>query len=169
MESQRLCRAVLSKIEEQIEGTLHLIDLLPVASLEWTPAIPGAWNVGLLLGHMLDVLAGFCAVLAAANPGFLAHFEELRKLPVNHTCSPKDAVTRVAGYRSHIAEGFALLEDGNLGDMVPTVFVPDGEPLITLLLGNLEHLINHKHQLFTYLKQMGVDVSTRDLYQLRGV
>ena len=39
---------------------------------------------------------------------------------------------------------------------------------MTLLLGNLEHLINHKHQLFTYLKQMGVEVTTRDLYRFRG-
>jgi hypothetical protein len=51
---------------------------------------------------------------------------------------------------------------------VATVFVERGEPLLTLLLGNLEHLINHKHQLFTYLKQMGVDVNTRDLYRFRG-
>ena len=52
---------------------------------------------------------------------------------------------------------------------IPTVFVPDGEPVLTLLLGNLEHLINHKHELFTAIKQMGVPVATRDLYRLRGV
>jgi hypothetical protein len=60
------------------------------------------------------------------------------------------------------------LQDSDLGKRVPTVFVPDGEPLLTLLLGNLEHLINHKHQLFTYVKQMGIEVSTRDLYRFRG-
>jgi hypothetical protein len=48
------------------------------------------------------------------------------------------------------------------------VFVEDGETVLTLLLGNLEHLINHKHQLFTFLKQMGIDVSTRDLYRFRA-
>jgi hypothetical protein len=168
MEPQRLCQAMLSKIQEQIVGTLHLISLLPPDSLDWSPAIPGAWPVGSLLGHLLDVLAGFCAVLATARPGRLAHFDELRKLPVNHACVPHEAVSRIAGYRTHIEQGFALLEDGDLGKIVPTVFVPSGEPLMTLLLGNLEHLINHKHQLFTYLKQMGVDMSTRDLYQLRG-
>ena len=71
MESQRLCQAVLAKIQEQIVGTLHLISLLPPDSLDWSPAIPGAWTVGFLLGHLLDVLAGFCAVLAAARPAGL--------------------------------------------------------------------------------------------------
>jgi hypothetical protein len=46
--------------------------------------------------------------------------------------------------------------------------VAEGEPLLTLLLGNLEHLINHKHQLFWYLKLLGVSVRTPDLYRLRG-
>jgi hypothetical protein len=68
----------------------------------------------------------------------------------------------------HIDEGFALLRDADLGREVPTVFVKHGEPLLTLFLGNLEHLMNHKHQLFTYLKEMGVDVMSQDLYRFRG-
>jgi hypothetical protein len=107
MESQRLCQAMPSKIQEQIVRTLHLISLLPPDSLDWSPAIPGAWPVVSLLGHLLDVLAGFCAVLASARPGQLAHFDELRKLPVNHDCVPQEAVRRIAGYRTHIEEGFA--------------------------------------------------------------
>lgn len=74
----------------------------------------------------------------------------------------------MALYQQHIEEGFALLDDTRLGTHVPTVFVERGELLLTLLLGNLEHLINHKHQLFTCLKLMGVEVDTRDLYRLRG-
>jgi len=49
-----------------------------------------------------------------------------------------------------------------------TVFVKQGETLPTLLLGNLEHLINHEHQLFTYLKLLGIEVTSRDLYHFRG-
>jgi len=61
-----------------------------------------------------------------------------------------------------------LLSDDDLNRRIPTVFVPEGESLLTLLLGNLEHFINHKHQLFTYLKRMGVPVGSQDLYRFRG-
>ena len=121
---------------------------------EW----PGAVAVG---------LAAPCAVLAAMEPVRLAHFSELRDLPVNPACSPGEAVSRIALYGARIDEGFGLLDDASLGKTVGTVFVARGETILTLFLGNLEHLINHKHQLFTYLKQMGVAISTRDLYRFR--
>jgi hypothetical protein len=110
-------------------------------------------------------MAGFCAVLAAAEPNRLAHFLALRELPVSPA---EEAAARIAIYGAHIEEGFGLLTDADLARRLPTVFVAQGELLLTLLLGNLEHLINHKHQLFTYLKLMGVSVATPDLYRFRG-
>jgi uncharacterized damage-inducible protein DinB len=165
---QMLTSALASKIEEQIERTLHLIDCVPEDQLQWTPPIPGAWPLAALLGHLLDCLAGFCAVLHAAHPERLGHFADLRRLPVNHLCGPHEARERIAVYRRHIAEGLTLSSDAQLSRKLPTVFVPDGEPLLTLLLGNLEHLINHKHQLFMYLKLMGVPLGSADLYRFRG-
>jgi hypothetical protein len=153
----RLCASLLLKIQEQIDRTVHLIHLLP------EPPI----SIQLLLGHLLDCLAGFCAVLAAVEPLRLAHFSQLRSLPVNHPCSPGDAITRIAVYQARIEEGFALLEDASLYKTVGTVFVERGETILTLFLGNLEHLINHKHQLFMDLRQMGVEVATPDLYRFR--
>ena len=113
-------------------------------------------------------MAGFCAVLTAFEPQRLAHFVSLRELPVNYCCAPDEAGRRMAIYRAHIDEGFLLLRDANLGRQVPTVFVKQGESLLTLLLGNLEHLINHKHQLFFYLKLLSVSVTSQDLYRSRG-
>src|SRR5262245_48954733 len=86
-----LCAAILAKTHEQIERTCHLIELLPADRLEWAPSIPGSWTVGLLLGHMLECLAGFCAVLQRIEPERLAHFRDLRSLPVNHRCAPSEA------------------------------------------------------------------------------
>jgi hypothetical protein len=155
----RLCDSLLAKIEEQIERTEHLIALVPANRMDWTPRCADAWPVETLVDHLLDCLAGFCAVLAAVEPGRLSHFERLRTA----------AAANLAMYRTHIEEGFALLVDEDLGRSIPTLFVPGGETVLTLFLGNLEHLINHKHQLFTCLKEMGVEVGTPDLYSLRGV
>lgn len=74
---------------------------------------------------------------------------------VNQVCGPEEVRVGIGIYRMHLDRGFALLRDIDLGRMLPTVFVAEGEPVLTLLPGNLEHLINHKHQLFIYLKLMG--------------
>lgn len=167
IDNRVLCSSIWAKIAEQIERTGHLIGLTPHGCMDWTPPIAGAWPAGMLLGHLLDCLAGFCAALCAVAPERLAGLEELRKMPVNFRCSPSEAAGRVAAYRASIEEGFAAITDKDLRIKIPTVFVTEGETLLTLLLGNLEHLINHKHQLFMYLKLMGTDVRSADLYHFR--
>ncbi|MFY9556827.1 MAG: DinB family protein [Blastocatellia bacterium] len=156
----------LSKLEEQIERADHLFGLIPEDKIEWRPQ-PDAMRLCEVLGHLLECLAGFCATLYALNSERLAHFGRLRELPVNHCCGVEEARERMREYLIHIKEGIGLLDDNDLGRPVPTVFVPAGEEVLTLLLGNLEHFINHKYQLFFYLKLIGVGVKTSDLYRMR--
>ena len=168
MASEPLCNSLLAKIREQTERTSHLAGLVPADRLDWRPAYAGAWRVEELLAHLLECLAGFCAVLYAVEPERLAHFAALRRLTGTRMYGAGDALARIAIYEKHIEEGFACLADSRLSQLVATVFVPEGETVLTLLLGNLEHLINHKHQLFVCLKEMGVEAGTGDLYRLRG-
>ena len=162
-----LCESLLAKIHEQIERTDHLIGILSAEQLNWTPDIPGAWRTAMILGHLLDCLAGICAVLMAVRPAELAHFERLREMRVNRPHSAGEAREGLVLFQKHINEGFALLQDVDLARRIPTVFVKNGETVLTLLLGNLEHVINHKHQLFMYLKLMGANVASKDLYHFR--
>jgi hypothetical protein len=167
-ESNALAGALLSKLEEQIEAADHLITLIPPDEWEYKP-LPDSLRVCDLLGHLLECLAGFCASLYAVNPDRLAHFARLRELKVNHCCEIEEARDRIRDYASQIREGFGLLRDDDLGRRIQTVFVPEGEALMTVLLGNLEHFVNHKHQLFFYLKLLGVGVTTIDLYRIREI
>lgn len=157
----------MAKIEEQIDRLFHLIELLPDDQIKWQPTTD-AMRVCDLLGHLLETLAGFCAALYALNPDRLSHFARLRELEVNHCCGIEEARQRIEDYKTCIEEGFSHLTDEDLARRIPTVFVAEGEAVLTLLLGNLEHLINHKYQLFFYLKLLGVRVSTSNLYHLRG-
>jgi hypothetical protein len=158
---------------EAIERTEHLISLVPSDRLAWRPewpaGLPPAADLGHTLGHLLDCVAGFCAALHRAFPTELADFEDLRKVCVNALSSPEDVRAGLRTFAHHVERGFQCLTDADLGRPIPTVFVPQGEALLTLLLGNLEHLLNHKYQLFLYLKLAGVSVSTQDLYRFRGI
>lgn len=155
------------KVREQIEKTEHLIQLIPPDRVEWNPQWQsGSSDIGHLLGHLLDCLAGFCAVFHAAFPRNLDGVQELRTLPVNHFCKPDEAAGRFEVYARFIEQGFELCSDEDLQRMLPTIFAT--ESVMTLLLGNLEHLINHKYQLFVYLKLLGVPVGTGDIYCWRG-
>ena len=174
MENQPLTACIRKKILEGVEHTDHLIQLVPPDQLDWRPSqrlsplTPPAVDMGHLLGHLLDCIAGICAALFAAFPVHLAAFSRLRMLPVNFSCPPQDARDRIASYSQCIERGFDICTDSTLAQKVPTVFVPEGEELLTLLLGNFEHLTHHKYQLFFYLKTLGVPVKSADLYQWRA-
>jgi hypothetical protein len=162
-------QAIWLKLREQIERIEHLTGLVPADKLSWDPKLPNsATDLGHLLGHLLDCLAGFCAVFYAAFPESCAGLYELRELPVNHCCSPQETRERLQQYATCLETAFAQCADADLARRIPSVFVPAGESLATLLLGNLEHLISHKYQLFMYLKMLGVPVTSRDIYHWRG-
>ena len=163
-----LCSSFLSKIEDQIGRVEHLMTLIPDYKLDWTPPIPKGFSISVLVGHLMECFAGFCAVLYAANPDRLIHFLDLKKATANQRYSPVEARIRFGVYRDHIREGFALLQDNDLSRLISTVFVPDGEPLLSLFLINFEHLASHKYQLFIYLRLLELNVSSKDLYHFSG-
>ena len=158
----------LTKIGDQIDRIDHLVAQVPDSHLDWTPPIPKAFSVSILLAHLMESVSGFCAVLCAANPDRLGHFVELKKLSVGGKIGPSEVRARLGTYEDHIREGFALLTDGDLGRKIPTVFVPEGETILSLLLVNFEHLASHKYQLFMYLRLLGVSVASKDLYHFSG-
>jgi DinB superfamily len=162
-----IVESIRVKVREQIEKTEHLIQLIPPDRMKWNPQWSrDSTDVGHLLGHLLECLAGFCAVFHAAFPQKLEGMLALRSLPVNHFCKPDEAAGRIPAYAKYIEQGFELCGEEDLSRMLTTIFAT--ESVMTLLLGNLEHLINHKYQLFVYLRVLGIPVTTGDIYCWRG-
>jgi hypothetical protein len=178
--SCELSAALYLKISEQMDLIDRLIAMIPAGKLDWSPRPEShvapkkeedrpLLSLGHLLGHLLDCAAGFCAALYKMDPVRFDALNELRGLPVNFCAEPEEARVRMKQYAANLKTAFAKLDDDDLARPLPTIFVPLGEPALTVLLGNLEHLTNHKFQLFIYLRLLGIEVSTRDLYQMRGV
>lgn len=171
MPSKQLVLSLQRKFHENQERTEHLISLIPTDHLTWRPENEtGSYStIGNLLGHMLCCFGGFCAVMHRAFPEELKHIADLRLLEVNHFCHQEEAIERIRLYSKHVDEGFSLADDSDLERLLPTVFVPEGETMLTLLLNNLEHLTSHKYQLFFYLKLLGLQVGTRDIYHFHKI
>ena len=160
-------------MREQVERTEHLVALIPRGETNWHLSLPSTADLNILrldelLWHLNGCLAGFCAALYAAHSDRLAHFVTLREMRPNNRYDIEEANALRRIYMAHIEEGLAVITDDDLTRQIPTVFVPEGEALFTILIGNLEHYINHKYQLFFYLKMLGIPVATKDLYHLRS-
>jgi hypothetical protein len=165
---QSLCLNFLSKIEHQFDRISHLISLIPEDKLEWTPPIPKAFSIKALLSHFMDCFAGICAVLHKSYPERLEHFLDLKKFVGTQKIDIAEAQSHLTIFRDHVREGFRVLLDADLGRKLPTVFVSEGESILSLLLINFEHLASHKYQLFIYLRILGLNVSSKDLYHFSG-
>jgi len=165
--------SLMEKVGEGIDRTIHLASLVPASSVSWQPPVPAgarpAFDFGHLFGHLLDCLAGFCAVFQKALSDDMAHYAELRSINTNESYSSKDALRFMRLYNGHIRRGFARCTDEDLSTRLTTRFAPEGQTLMILLLNNYEHLTNHKYQLFLYLRLSGIRVGTQDLYKFGDV
>jgi hypothetical protein len=171
--TKELVSDLWEKVNEQIDLLGEIIQRIPPGVTNWKPALPAtsfpnARSLGEVTGHLLECLAGFLAVLYAGRPEELAGLIELKQRRVNHACGSDEALQRIEEYRMHMHAGFAALSDADLSKKISTVFVPTGESILTLLLGNFEHCVNHKHELFYYVKLLGIPLTSRDLYRFRG-
>jgi hypothetical protein len=168
-----LVNSLAEKVMETIERTKHLVSLVPPNLLEWRPELPSSMpapsDLHHVLSHLLECLSGFCAAFHRAFPAELADFPELRAIAVGGSCSPVETRQKIELYAAQIQRGFRCCTDRELSTKIPTMFVPEGQTLLTVLLGNLEHLINHKYQLFFYRKLAGVNVGSRAIYKWRDI
>jgi hypothetical protein len=173
MRENPLVNSLEEKVSETIERTEHLVSLVPTNLLDWRPKLPAeipeVADLGHVLSHLSDCLSGFCAAFYRAFPVELGEFLELRAIAIGESCSPVEARARIRLYEARIRRGFRCCTDEDLSRRIPTFFAPEGQTLLTVLLGNIEHLINHKYQLFFHLKLAGLKLGSRDIYKWRDI
>ncbi len=151
-----------ARILEDAELIAELLALAPEGRGGWRPdwpagvAVEPPFSMAQLSTHLAESLAGVCACLHRLYPAELAYFARLR-----------NPAAAFAELHQAARAGFDLLTDADLTRQLPTVFSPEGAPFLETLLINWKHLLHHGHQLFLYLKLMGVPVSTRHLYRFR--
>ncbi len=145
-----------ARIDEDLALIVEMLTLVPAGVEEWRPPWPGApaFTVKELAAHLVESCGGVCACFARLHPSLGWERREAELWSVDEC-------------RARLRLAFAATRDEDLMRVISTYFVPEGEPFLAVLLINLKHVNHHAHQLFVYLKLLGVRVETRHLYRFK--
>lgn len=140
-----------------------LVSLAPANKLDWKPA-PGTFmNLGQLLHHLSNCPGGLVMAVNNAFPPGDA-FQKFVQEDLKNTKTPEVAARELSRGWDEAKAALAAVNPADF--QARMVSVPWGPPmpLWRTCLGMAEHWLNHKYQLFFYLKLLGQSVNTMTLY-----
>jgi hypothetical protein len=140
-----------------------LIGMVPADKLNWKPG-PTFMSVGQLIYHLSDGLGSGFAMLFSGKWPSMAEMEAEMKLENLPSCNPQEALDKLEKDKKILHEALENLSEEDFTNKV--VSVPWGWAAKTerMAISFLGHFTNHKMQLFTYLKLLGLPVNTETLY-----
>lgn len=141
-----------------------LISQVPEDKLEWTP--PGAkfMPMGALIRH-LAVCPMMISIIVKNQFPDAASMQKMIAENDNHRATPEEAKNMLQQNLDQALKDLAALSQDDYNNL--EVVAPFGTmKMWRMLLAGSEHLINHKTQLFLYLKMLGRPVGWMNL--MRG-
>ena len=140
-----------------------LISLAPASKLDWKPGPGNVMSLGQLLHHLSTCPGGLVmAVNNAFPPGDV--FQKFIQEDLKITKTPEIAGRELSRGWDEVKAALAGISPTDFqGRMVSVPWGPP-MPMWRTCLGMAEHWVNHKYQLFFYLKLMGQPVNTMTLY-----
>jgi uncharacterized damage-inducible protein DinB len=171
--------ALLEILRQEAELTYGVTEALirrvDLATLNWKPTTGENWmTVSQLLKHCTEACGAGIRAFLTGDWGLPegVRFEDLPPEEILPPASKLPAVTGVDEALRLLAEdrrgALEALESANEADLIASRRpAPWGGPELTLfqhLLSMITHLRQHKGQLFYYLKLLGHDVRTPDLW-----
>ena len=143
--------------------TTKLISLAPADKLDWKPGAGNYMNLGQLLHHVSTCPGGFVAAVNNAFPPGDA-FQKFLQEDLRNTKMPEIAGREVSRAWDEAKAALTAVPPAEF--QARMVAVPWGPPmpLWRTCLAMAEHWLNHKYQLFFYLKLLGKPVNTMTLY-----
>jgi uncharacterized damage-inducible protein DinB len=142
---------------------ISMMKMAPQDKLDWKPN-DKSWTLGQLLEHSSHTPDAITAALTSSFPPF----EEMQKMMANSLSNPKmsgiDAAKAFEAARDRIVAGLNNLSDADYSNKQLSLPWGVQGSAAMILQAMVDHQNNHKHDLFTYLKQIGLPVNTMTLY-----
>ena len=159
MTKNEYCHMVL----QSIEPAEKLIGMVPADKLNWKPG-PTFMSTGQVICHLSDGVGGGLEMLVSGKWPSMEEMEAGMKLENMPTCGVQEALTKLEKDKKTLRATLDALSEGDFTNRV--VSVPWGwkDKMEIISVAFLGHFNNHKMQLFTYLKLLGLPVNTETLY-----
>ena len=150
-------------VVENYRPAEKLIGMVPADKLQWQPG-PTFMNFGQVLAHLSDGLGGGLEMALSGKWPSMAEMEEGMKLENLPSCTPQQAIEKLENDKKTLRRVLDGMSEEDFTNKV--LSVPWGWTAKTerMAIGFLGHFENHKMQLFTYLKLLGLPVNTETLY-----
>ena len=153
-------------------STEALIKIAPADKIDWKPMEGNFLTLGQVLDHLTAdfgsgikaFITGDWGVELTPEGEFPPEMQGLPPAEKFPCCDPETALKKLDESYKIAKEALKKLSEEEFRNKI--VKAPWGEkgPMWAMLLSLLEHQINHKYQLFFYLKMLGLPVNTYTLY-----
>jgi len=140
-----------------------LIGMVPVDKIDWAPG-PTFMRTGQVLCHLSEGVGGGLEMLVTSKWPSMKEMEEAMKLEKLPSCSVQEALDKLKKDKEILRQVLDGLSEEDFANKVVTVPWGMTAKMERMTISFLEHFINHKMQLFTYLKLLGLPVNTETLY-----
>jgi len=140
-----------------------LIGMVPPGKLDWKPG-PTFMSLGQALCHLSDGLGGGFEMLLSGKWPPTEEMDAGMKLENMRSCGVEEALNKLRKDKKVLQSALESISEADFTNRV--VSVPWGWKAKVEIMGVafLGHFNNHKMQLFTYLKLLGLPVNTETLY-----
>jgi uncharacterized damage-inducible protein DinB len=140
-----------------------LIRMTPADKLGWRPK-PNFMSLGQVICHLSEGITQELRCLSTGEWPSQEKMAELMKLENFPACSVEEALQKLEKDRAALREFLESLSEEDFSQKaVSTPWGMQGK-MEAMALSFREHFTNHKMQLFTYLKLLGLPVDTGTLY-----
>jgi hypothetical protein len=139
----------------------NMLKMVPTDKLDWKPG-PTFMSMGQVICHLAGGIGGELGMMLNntwPKPEEMA--EAMKNMP---SCNVQDALAKLENDKSVLRDVLAGVTEEDFASKI--VSVPWGwkSKLELMALNFRDHFSNHKMQLFTYLKLLGLPVNTETLY-----
>jgi hypothetical protein len=136
----------------------NMVKMIPADKLDWKPA-ENFMSMGEVICHLCDGIGTELKMLI--NNSWPQMGEMPHKMP---SCTVEEALAKLEKDKTRLRELFATISEEDFTNKMVTTPWGWGGKLEKMAIDFKEHFSNHKMQLFTYLKLLGLPVNTQTLY-----